>query len=77
LLAESALILKAEKEAAMRQALSIAVVATLLIATAVEIVAAGANTVAKNHFYYAAPASGVGMAIPRSTKGFPAELLPE
>jgi hypothetical protein len=69
--------LKAEKEAAMRQALSIAVVATLLIATAVEIVAAGANTVARNHFYYAAPASGVGMAMPRSTRSFATEQLPQ
>ena len=65
------------KEAAMRQALSIAVVATLLIATAVEIVAAGANTVAGNNFYYASSVSSVGIAVPRSMKSFPMELLPQ
>ena len=59
-----------------RQALSIAVVATLLIATAVEIVAAGANTVAGNNFYYASSVS-VGRAVPPGMKSFPTELLPQ
>ena len=61
--------------AAMRQILSIAVVATLVIATLVDVVVAGVKTsTMKRHFYYAAPASGVGMAVPSSTKNFPVEL---
>ena len=62
----------------MRQAVSIAVVATLLIATVVEVIAAGARTVvAINHSYYAAPASGISIAVPSGMKGFPKELLPQ
>jgi hypothetical protein len=62
----------------MRQALPIAVVATLLIAAVVDVVAAGVKTgVVRNHFYYAAPASGVGIAVPPSMKSFPIELLPQ
>jgi hypothetical protein len=67
-----------KKEAAMRQALYLAIVATLLTATAVEVVAAGAKTVdARHHFYYAAPASGISIAVPSGMKGFPTELLPQ
>jgi hypothetical protein len=67
-----------KKEAAMRQAVYLAVVATLLTATAVEVVAAGAKTVdARNHFYYAAPASGISIAVPSGMKSFPTELLPQ
>jgi hypothetical protein len=33
--------------------------------------------VVRNHFYYAAPASGVGIAVPPSMKSFPIELLPQ
>ncbi len=62
----------------MRQALYLAVVATLLAATAVEVFAAGAKTVdARNHFYYAAPASGIRIAVPSGMKTFPTELLPQ
>lgn len=62
----------------MREVLSIAVVATLLVAAIVDVVAAGAKTsVVRNHFYYAAPASGVGIAVPSSMKSFPIELLPQ
>jgi hypothetical protein len=69
---------KLRKEAAMRQALSIAVVATLLIATIVEVVAAGGRTVvARSHFYYAVPASGINVAVPRDMKSFPTDLLPQ
>ena len=40
----------------MREVLSIAVVATLLVAAIVDVVAAGARTgVGKTHFYYASP----------------------
>ena len=47
----------------MRQTVLIAVVATLLIGTIVEVIAAGGRSVvARHHFYYAAPASGIGIA---------------
>ncbi|MGB8559559.1 MAG: hypothetical protein WA322_25265 [Pseudolabrys sp.] len=60
----------------MRETLTIAIVATLLVATVFEVIAAGAKTVvARNHFYYAAPASGIGIAVPASMKSFPTELL--
>ena len=62
----------------MRQALSIAVVATLLIATVVDVVADGAKAVvARNHFYYATPASSISIALPSGMKNFPTELLPQ
>ena len=49
----------------MRKALSITVIATLLIAAVVDVFAAGVKISAvRNHFYYAAPASGVGIAVP-------------
>ena len=42
-----------------------AVVATLLTAAVVDVIAAGAKIgVVRNHFYYATPASGVGIACP-------------
>jgi len=48
----------------MRQALSIAIVVTLLIGF-IDVVAAGSKTVVtNNHFYYASPASGVSIAVP-------------
>jgi hypothetical protein len=62
----------------MRQAVFIAVVASLLIATVVEVIAAGARTVvARNHSNYAASASGSSIAVPSGLKGFPTELLPQ
>jgi hypothetical protein len=61
----------------MHQALSVTVVATLLIATVVDVVASGVKTVvARNHFY-AAPASGISLAVPGGMKSFPTELLPQ
>ena len=60
----------------MRQTLTIAIVATLLVATVFEVISAGCKTVvARNRFYYAAPASGIGIAVPASMKSFPTELL--
>ena len=60
----------------MRQTLTIAIVATLLVAIVFEVIAAGGKTVvARNHFYYAAPAGGIGIAVPASMKSFPTELL--
>jgi hypothetical protein len=65
-------------EAAMRKALFLAVMGTLLLAAMVEVVAAGVKTSAvRSHFYAAAPASGVAIAVPASMKGFPTELLPQ
>ena len=62
----------------MRQAVSIAAVAILLIATIVEVVAAGGKTlVARNHSHYAASASGIRIAVPSGMKSFPTELLPQ
>ncbi|MGB7657674.1 MAG: hypothetical protein WBL96_04965 [Pseudolabrys sp.] len=69
---------KLKEEAAMRQTVLTAVVATLLIGTIVEVVAAGGKSVmARHHFYYAAPASGIGIAVPSGMKSFPTEVLPQ
>ena len=62
----------------MRQAVYLAVVGTLLTATIVEVVAAGAKTIdPRRHYYYAAPASGISIAVPSGMKAFPTELLPQ
>ncbi len=62
----------------MRQALYLAVVATLLTGTVVEVVAAGAKTIdPRHHFYYAAPVNGISVAVPNSMRSFPTELLPQ
>jgi hypothetical protein len=66
-----------KKEAAMRQAVYLAVVATLLTATVVEVVAAGAKTIDPRRHYYAAPANGISIAVPTGMKSFPTELLPQ
>jgi hypothetical protein len=77
-LVQSALLFKTEEKGApMRQALSIAAVATLLIVTVVEVIAAAGKTVvARNHFY-AAPVSGISIAVPSGMKSFPTEVLPQ
>ena len=66
------------KEAAMRKILPRVVVAALLIATAVDVVAAGLkNITAKNHPYYAAP-SGITVAVPVSMERlFDRAILPQ
>ena len=61
----------------MRQTLFITVVATLLIAAAVEVVAAGVKTVTTQSHFYAAPAGGIGVAVPASMKTFPTDVLPQ
>ena len=62
----------------MRHPLSIGVVAAVLIAAVVSVFAAGVKTSAvRTQFYYAAPASEVGIAVPPPGMKFPAELLPE
>jgi hypothetical protein len=65
-------------EAAMRKALLLAILGTLLLAAMVEVVAAGIKTSAVgSHFYAAAPTHGVAIAVPASMKSFPTELLPQ
>ena len=67
----------------MRQVLPLAVVAgllaaTVLSATVVDVVAAGIKTAAAGqHFYSAASASGMRVAVPSSMSNFPNELLPQ
>jgi len=65
-------------EAVMRKALFLAVVGTLLLAAMIDFVAAGVKTsLVRSHFYAAAPANGIGIALPASMKSFPTELLPQ
>ena len=62
----------------MRQAFIIAVVSALLIATVVDVVAAGVKTAtARNHLYYAIPSNSIAIAVPTGLKSFPTELLPQ
>jgi hypothetical protein len=61
----------------MRQTLFIAVVATLLIAAAVEVVVAGVKTITTRSHFYSAPASGIGVAVPASMNTFPTDILPQ
>jgi len=62
----------------MRQAITIAVVSSLLIATVVDVVAAGVKTVtARNHLYYAIPSNSIAVAVPSTVKNFPSDLLPQ
>ncbi len=61
----------------MREAIFIAVVATLLIAAAVEVVAAGVKTVTTRSHFYSAPAGGIGVAVPDNNNTFPTDILPQ
>jgi len=62
----------------MRKALFLAVLGTLLLVAMIEVVAAGVKTSAvRSHFYAAAAANGVAIAVPASMKSFPTELLPQ
>ena len=57
----------------MRHILPITAVAVLLLATAIEVIAAGAKLgVARHH--YAAPVAGISVALPSGMKHFPVEL---
>ena len=57
----------------MRHTLSVIVVAALLVATAVDVIAGWAKMDAtKNH--YAAPVTGISVALPSGMKSFPVEL---
>ncbi|HMF24977.1 MAG TPA: hypothetical protein VKG24_23020 [Pseudolabrys sp.] len=59
----------------MRQALSLIVGVALLSGTVIDIVAA--KTAAKGHSYYAAPATGIHLAMPADVKNFQTDLLPQ
>ena len=65
-------------EAIMGKAPFTALIGVLLIVAMIDVVAAGVKTsVVRNHFYAAAHAGGVGIAVPASMKSFPMELLPQ
>ena len=61
----------------MRQPLLIVIVATLLVAAAVEVVAAGVKTVTTRSHFYSTLAGGIGVAVPASMKSFPTDVLPQ
>ena len=57
----------------MRHILPVIIVAALLVATAVEVIAGWTNMDAtRNH--YAAPVTGISVALPSGMKSFPVEL---
>jgi TRAP-type C4-dicarboxylate transport system permease small subunit len=58
---------------AMRHILSVIVVATLLVATAVEVIA-GWTKMETTRNHYAAPVTGISVALPSGMKDFPVEL---
>ena len=65
-------------EAAMRKALFLAILGTLLLAAMVEVVAAGIKTSAVgSHFYAAAPTHGVRDSCACEHEKLPTELLPQ
>jgi TRAP-type C4-dicarboxylate transport system permease small subunit len=59
---------------AMRHILSVIVVATLLVATAVEVIAGWTKMDASRNNHYAAPMTGISIALPSGMKSFPVEL---
>jgi TRAP-type C4-dicarboxylate transport system permease small subunit len=59
---------------AMRHILSVIVVATLLVATAVEVIAGWTKMDATRHNHYVAPITGISIALPSGMKSFPVEL---
>jgi hypothetical protein len=59
----------------MRHILSVIVVATLLVATALEVIAGWTKMDAsRSHHYYAPPMTGISVALPSGMKSFPVEL---
>jgi TRAP-type C4-dicarboxylate transport system permease small subunit len=59
---------------AMRHILSVIVVATLLVATAVEVIAGWTKMDATRNHHYVAPITGISVALPSGMKSFPVEL---
>ncbi|MGE5166718.1 MAG: hypothetical protein ACM3Z4_16095 [Hyphomicrobiales bacterium] len=58
----------------MRHALPFIAVAVLLLATAVDVIAAGAKTGAAGRRLYTAHVTGLSVALPSGMKSFPVEL---
>ena len=61
----------------MRQRLPVIVVAVLLVAIAVDVVAAGVRTATHNRHVYSVAPAGIRMAVPASIKNFPSDALPQ
>ena len=61
------------KGAAMRH-ISVIIVSALLLATAVDVITAGAKMGAARNHLYTAPVTGVSVALPSGMKSFPVEL---
>lgn len=59
----------------MRHILPIIAIAVLLLATAVDVIAAGAKMGAARSHLYTAHVTGLSIALPRGMKSFPVELL--
>ena len=62
------------KGAAMRHILPIIAIAALLLATAVNVIAAGAKMAAAGNHLYTSPVTGLSVALPSGMKSFPVEL---
>ena len=58
----------------MRHILPIIAVAALLLATAVDVIAAGAKMAAAGNHLYTAHVTGLSVALPSGMKSFPVEL---
>lgn len=58
----------------MRHILPIIAIAVLLLATAVDVIAAGAKMGAARSHLYAAHATGLSIALPTGMKSFPVQL---
>ena len=61
------------KGAAMRHIIPIIAIAVLLLATAVDVIAAGAKMGAARSHLYTAHVTGVSVALPSGMKSFPVE----
>jgi hypothetical protein len=58
----------------MRHILPVIIVAALLVATAVEVIAGWTKMDASKNHHYAAPMTGISVALPSGMKSFPVEL---
>jgi hypothetical protein len=59
---------------AMRHIISVIIVAALLVATAFEVIAAGAKMGAARSHLYTAHVTGLSIALPTGMKSFPVDL---
>ena len=58
----------------MRHILSVIVVATLLVATAFEVIAGWTKMEMRRNNHYVAPVTGISVALPGGMKSFPIDL---